>query len=148
STIPFKDELEHVQAYLAIEETRFEDLLTVEFDTPNINFRIPPLTLQPIVENSVKYGVDPELAPMHIKISSVETDDNNVITVTDTGPGFDESSPMQDDNKEPHVALKNIRERLDVMSGGTISISKRAEGGTKVTIIIPKPYNIGKPGDL
>ncbi len=142
STIPFKDELEHVQAYLAIEQTRFEDNLTVEFDTPNTNFRLPPLTLQPIVENSVKYGVDPELNPLHIKITSKETEKDNVITVTDTGPGFDENDPMPDDNKEPHVALKNIRERLDIMSNGSISIEKKAEGGTEVTIIIPKNYEI------
>lgn len=50
-TVPFSDELEHTRAYLAIEQVQFEDSLLVEYDTPCQNFCLPPLTLQPIVEN-------------------------------------------------------------------------------------------------
>ena len=53
-TVPFSDELEHTRAYLAVEQVQFEDSLCVEYDTPHKNFRLPPLTLQPIVENAVK----------------------------------------------------------------------------------------------
>jgi len=56
-TIPFSEELEHAKAYLAIEKVQFEENLFVTYDTPHINFKIPPLTLQPIVENSVKHGL-------------------------------------------------------------------------------------------
>ena len=55
-TVPFSDELEHIRAYLAVEQVQFEDSLCVEYDTPHKNFRLPPLTLQPIVENAVKHG--------------------------------------------------------------------------------------------
>ena len=82
-TIPFKEELEHVRAYLAIEQVRFEDELFVEFDTPHTNFRIPPLTLQPIIENSIKYGVDPESEPLYISVQTNETENGSVITVID-----------------------------------------------------------------
>lgn len=54
-TILFSEELEHTQAYLSIEQAQFEENLFVTYDTPHQNFKIPPLTLQPIVENSVKH---------------------------------------------------------------------------------------------
>ena len=67
--IPFDEELVHTQAYLAVEQVRFEDKLLIEFDTPHMEFCLPPLTLQPIVENAVKYGVDPENSdPLTIKM--------------------------------------------------------------------------------
>ena len=57
-TISFSEELEHTRAYLAVEQAQFEDRLTVEYDTPYTQFRLPPLTLQPIVENAVKHCMD------------------------------------------------------------------------------------------
>ena len=131
--IPFKEELEHTRAYLAVEQTRFEDDLIVEFDTPHIAFRLPPLTLQPIVENSVKYGVNPELDPLVIKVITRKAENGSEVIVEDTGAGFG-----KEDNNEPHTALKNIRERLDIMCNGTLKISPRENGGTVVTIFIPK----------
>lgn len=136
-TIPFRDELEHVRAYLAIEKVRFEGKLFVEFDTPHTNFRIPPLTLQPIIENSIKYGVDPELEPLYITVQTNETDNGSEIIVIDNGPGFDETGNTDDIGREPHIAIGNIRERLSMMCGGTISFSIRDEGGTVVRIRIP-----------
>ena len=130
--VPFTEELEHTRAYLAVEETRFEDDLFVEFDTPYTRFRIPPLTLQPIVENAIKHGLDPELSPLHVTIKTNQTKEGNEITVEDTGPGFEAN-----DNNEPHVALANVKERLQMMCGGTLTISPRENGGTKVTVFIP-----------
>ena len=137
-TIPFKEELEHVRAYLAIEQVRFEDGLFVEFDTPHTNFRIPPLTLQPIIENSIKYGVDPESEPLYISVQTNETENGSEITVIDNGPGFDETDHAAYDNREPHIAIGNIRERLSMMCGGTISFTTRDEGGTVVRIWVPE----------
>lgn len=130
-TIPFSEELEHTRAYLAIEQVQFEDNLIVEYDTPHKNFRVPPLTLQPIVENSIKHGMKPEYVPLHITIRTRQTDFANEIIVEDNGPGF---SPT--DNQEPHIALANIRERLK-MYGGKITIHPRTEGGAMVKVTIP-----------
>ena len=127
--ISFKEEMEHTKAYLAVEQVRYEGSLFVEFDTPHTLFRLPPLTLQPIVENAVKHGVDPELEPLYISIRTRATEHGSEIVVEDTGPGY---APADDD--EPHVALANIRERLEMMCGGSLSIEARREGGTKVTI--------------
>ena len=74
NTIPFANELEHTRAYLAVEQVQFEDSLFVEYDTPHTRFRVPPLTLQPIVENAVKHGMDPDSAPLRICIRTRETD--------------------------------------------------------------------------
>ena len=131
--VPFTEELEHTRAYLAVEQTRFEDSLFVDFDTPFTRFRIPPLTLQPIVENAVKHGLDPELSPLHITIKTRQTENGCEITVADTGPGFGEN-----DNNEPHIALANIKERLKMMCGGTLKIKSCQNGGTTVTVFIPK----------
>jgi len=131
-TIPFPDEVEHTRAYLAVEQARFRDRLLVEFDTQFTGFRIPPLTLQPIVENAVKHGLDPELEPLSISVRSRQQDGFAEIVVTDSGPGF---QPV--DDNEPHIALANIRERLKLMCGGELTISSRDGGGTAVTIRIP-----------
>ena len=133
-TIPFAKELEHTRAYLAVEQARYEGQLYVEFDTPATFFRLPPLTLQPIVENAVKHGLDPELEPLYISVTTEETGRGVRITVVDTGPGF---APTDDSG--PHIAMKNIRERLKTMCGGTLEIEPREAGGTKVTMFIPRP---------
>jgi len=131
-TIAFSEELEHTRAYLAVEQARFRDQLMVEFDTPFTDFRIPPLTLQPIVENAVKHGLDPELEPLFISVSTKEADGYAEITVDDSGPGFTAA-----DDDEPHIALANISERLEMMCRGEMTIGKRDCGGTIVTIRIP-----------
>ena len=143
--IPFTDELEHTRAYLAVEEARFEDLLSVEFDTPFINFRLPTLTLQPVVENAVKHGMDPESDPLHIKVMTRETDRDHLVIVEDNGEGFSDDQDAQAvntaaaaDGEGAHIAISNIRERLESSCGGSLDISAREGGGTIVTIKIPK----------
>ena len=153
NTVPFSDELEHTRAYLAVEQVQFEDGLFVDYDTPHKEFRVPPLTLQPIVENAVKHGMDPESAPLHISIRTRETEAGSEIVVEDDGqgwpsagagagradfapadgPGFDPTAV----GDTPHIALENIRQRLSIMCGGKLTIRPRDGGGTVVTVTIP-----------
>ena len=130
--VPFSEELEHTRAYLAVEQAQFEDQLFVDFDTPHITFRVPPLTLQPIVENAVKHGMDPDSEPLHISIRTRKTDSCSEIIVENTGSDF---TPL--DNSEPHLALQNIRQRLKMMCGGKLKVMPRDGGGTIVKIVIP-----------
>ena len=132
-TIPFTNELEHTRAYLAVEQAQFEDNLLVRWDTPHTHFRLPPLTLQPIVENAVKHGMDPDSAPLRITITTRATEAGSEIIVEDNGPGF---APA--DDAEPHIALTNIQQRLEMMCGGKLTIMPRAEGGTVVKVTIPE----------
>lgn len=132
STIPFSAELEHTRAYLAVEQAQFEDMLLVEFDTPVTNFRLPPLTLQPLVENSVKHGMNPYSGPLHVSVRTRRTEAGIEVIVEDNGPGFD-----PDDESKPHTTLTNIRQRLEMMCGGSLVIRPRDGGGTVATVTIP-----------
>ena len=130
--IPFAAELEHTRAYLAVEQAQYDEMLFVKYDTQFMQFRLPPLTLQPIVENAVKHGINPYSGPLHVLIRTRHTGSGSVITVEDNGPGF---SP--DEDSGPHTALMNIRQRLEMMCGGSMTIRPRDGRGTVVTIIIP-----------
>ena len=132
STIPFSAELEHTRAYLAVEQSQYEEMLVVEFDTPFTQFRLPPLTLQPLAENAVKHGMDPYAGPLRVSIRTRRTDFGVEITVSDNGPGFDPC-----DETKPHPTLTNIRQRLSMMCGGTMEITTSDGGGTVVTLTIP-----------
>ena len=138
SAILFSTELEHTRAYLAVEQALYEDMLIVAYDTPFTRFRLPPLTLQPIVENAVKHGMNPYSGPLRISIRTRRTDAGGSgrsateIIVEDTGPGFNPS-----DESKPHAALENIQQRLEMMCRGTMTILPRKEGGTVVTVTVP-----------
>lgn len=131
-TIAISEELEHTHAYLAVEQAQFEETLFVTFDTPHTLFRVPPLTLQPIVENAVKHGMVASDKPIHITVRTRKTATASEIIVEDDGPGYQ----PKDDN-EPHIALNNIRQRLEMMCKGTLEIYSGDEGGTVVKITIP-----------
>ena len=131
--ILFEKELEHIRAYLAVEQACHEGSLFGEFDTPHTFFRVPALTLQPIVENAVKHGLIPGLPPLYVSIATEDTGMGSRVTVEDTGPGF---SPAKD--SEGHMTLDNIQERLRILCGGTLTIEPRETGGTKVTIFVPR----------
>ena len=137
-TVPFADELTHTHAYLAVEQALHEDSLVVEFDTPHTFFRVPPLTLQPLVENAVKHCIGRIEEPLHISVKTRQTDDGSEITVENNGPDF---APA--DDNEPHIALNNIRLRIEMMCKGTLTITPRESGGTVVKVFIPKKREDG-----
>ena len=130
--IPFEEELAHTRAYLAVEKTRFGDRLEVTYDTPDTVFSLPPLTLEPIVENAVKHGMDPDLDTLHILIRTRRADGGNEISVINDGAAF---SLTETDNDG--VGLKNVSERLALMCGGTLRITPREDGGAIVTLWVP-----------
>ena len=132
-TIPFSEELEHTRAYLAVEQAQFEDMMFVEYNTPHTQFRVPPLTLQPIVENAVKHGMDPDGDPLRITVTTRKTDTFSEIVVENNGSDYEPA-----DVDEPHTALKNIRQRLELMCGGRLTIMPRKGGGTTVKVTIPR----------
>ena len=131
--IPFEEELAHTRAYLAIEQVRFEDKLNVTFDTPHTDFVLPPLTLQPIVENAVKHGMDPERGFLNVVIRTRAVEDGSEIVVENDGADFDAA-----DEGSGRIGLSNTRERIRGMCGGTLSIEPRDGGGTVVRLWIPK----------
>ncbi|MBO5552221.1 MAG: histidine kinase [Lachnospiraceae bacterium] len=138
--IPFEDELKHTKAYLAVVKMRYEDLLFVEYETEYTAFNIPPLTLEPIAENAVKYGLDPEAAPLHVLIRTEKKEGYAEIVVENSGSGFslndDEEYGLPDDGTI-HIGLKNVMERLKTLCGGTLTIVPGEGDGTVAAIRVP-----------
>ena len=132
--ILMSQEMEHVRHYISIENVRFSDM-TFTFEMNCDDFRIPALTIQPIVENAIKHGLMKLSRGGTINVVSYETDTDYCISVTDDGAGFD-TSVLIDEKK--HLGLRNIRERLRVMVNGNLDIQSTVGVGTKVIITIPK----------
>lgn len=130
--IPFEEELEHTRAYLSVEQARFEDKLVVTFDTPHTEFRLPPLTLQPIVENAVKHGMDPEIDRMTIIVRTRKVDGGSAIVVENDGADF-----TLPEDVEEGVGLSSTRVRVERMCGGSLEIAPRDGGGAVVTLFLP-----------
>ena len=138
--IPFTEEYQHIQTYLSLEQIRFRDKLGVIYDVEVTDFKLPPLTVEPLVENAVKHGVTKRRGGGRLKISTRRTDEGVLITVADTGVGFDPDTYMEDG--KPHVGIRNVRQRLQNMVGGSLSITS-TENGTVAVVTIPEK-EIGK----
>lgn len=134
--IPFEKEYEHIQTYLDLEKIRFGDDLEIIYDIGFTNFKVPPLTVQPLVENAVKHGVTKKRGGGSVTISTRETAEACIITISDTGKGFDLQNYENDGRL--HVGIKNVRERLEVMAGGKLEITSEKDIGTKAAVTIPK----------
>ena len=134
--IPFKQELNHTQNYLWLEQRRFGDRLQVEYSIQTEDFRIPALTLQPIVENAVRYGVMKKECGGKVSISVRASEDAFLITVQDDGTGFDPYKPRSDGRT--HIGISNVGDRLRVMCGGSLDINTIPGYGTTAVISIPR----------
>lgn len=134
--IAFERELEHTRHYLSLERLRFPDALNVVWKIGPTLFRVPTLTLQPIVENAVRYGVTKKEEGGTVEISTSETPGAFVITVADDGVGYDLSKPQYDGRT--HIGIDNVRSRLARMVGGTLEIDSAPGKGTVAVITIPK----------
>jgi len=134
--IPFEKELMHTKSYLSLEGKRFGSRLSVEYDIRAMDFTIPALTIQPIVENAVRHGLMPKYTGGKVKVASYETDDGYKVEIIDDGVGFDPKDLPGD--ADAHVGIWNVRERLRIMCGGKMDIESSPGRGTKVMISIPK----------
>ncbi len=133
--IPFSKEYEHIQTYLSLELIRFRGKLNVIYDVEVTNFKLPPLTVEPLVENAVKHGVTKKRGGGTVTVSTRKTTQGIQITVADTGVGFDPDTYMSDG--KPHVGIRNVKERLEKMVGGGLSITS-SENGTVAVVTIPE----------
>jgi len=131
--IPFEKELEHVKLYADIEMIRFP-FITVEYFIEDRDFCLPTLSVQPLVENAIRHGVRIREDGL-VTIRSWKDIDAHIITITDNGIGFDINAPEQKDRK--HIGIRNVRERLEKMCGGTLTINSTIGEGTSVVISIP-----------
>lgn len=143
SIVPFEEEFENVRCFLRLEKIRYGNKLNVLYDLEEEDFEIPILTLQPIVENAVKHGVGNKKGGGTVYISTACDNDNIIIKVKDDGVGVSAKSiddiPVLHDGKS-HVGLTNVKERIEIMTGGSLEFYSEKGKGTVVTIKIPKDF--------
>lgn len=136
--IPFEKELTHVRDYLYLEVMRFEERITARWEISFTDFLLPSLTLQPIVENAIRHGITKKEEGGTLTIKNEKTADSVLITITDDGAGFDTAAPL--DESRPHIGLENVRRRLEIQCGGSLSIRSVPGKGTTVIISLPLCY--------
>ena len=134
--ISFADELKHLQAYLSLEKIRYDDDLDIKYDIKATEFFIPPLTVQPLVENAVNHGISDLPGGGLVTISTEEKRDYYEIRVSDNGVGFDPETIPEDERS--HLGIMNVRSRLNIMCHGTLDIKSAPGDGTVAIIQIPK----------
>jgi len=145
--VPLAEELELVREYLAIEEARFPDRLRTVVRAPDdaLDCLVPPLILQPLVENAVRHGVSAISSAGVVEVLATRENGQLRLTVRDDGPGPAQASARPGSG----TGLRNTRERLEQLYGAGASLDVRdaAGGGTLVTVEIPLARNGGRALD-
>ncbi len=128
-------EVDFAAAYLAIQATRMQGRLRYRLDLPEElrDIPLPPLLLQPLLENAVIHGVEAEPAGGEIEFSARRTDDRLLLRVSDTGAGISESGPSSG------TGLRNVRDRLRLRYGRTAALELTPASPQGVTALISIP---------
>ena len=110
------------------------DMDAYEYEIQDSDFTIPPLTLQPMVENAIRHGVRVRKEGV-VRVLTKKTAAGHEIIIRDNGKGFDAKEAETKEGQ--HLGIRNVRERVESMCGGTLTIESTEETGTVVTITIP-----------
>ena len=130
--------MEHVNHYFSLEKNRFGDRVNIVYDIGVSDFMLPPLTLQPIVENAVRYGITKKEEGGIVTIKTRETDEDYIITIHDDGVGFDINNIRIKDDKRTHVGIENVKKRLIDQCNGGLDIQSIPDKGTTVVLRVNK----------
>lgn len=150
--VPLQQEIENMNNYLFIQKILWDNRLTVELvTTPNIESRLVPVfILQPLVENSIKHGLD-NRSYGHIQIEIKETGTGLSLKIQDDGQGIppvslqllqewlsEDENELQFDTIE-HIGIRNIYNRIRLLYGkkSSFTIENAPQGGTIIQIILP-----------
>lgn len=141
--IPFEQELFHTQHYLNLEKRRFGERLNIVYDINETDFKVPPLSLQPIVENAVKHGIMPREEGGTVVIRSEWMNNAYLITVLDDGVGFVNDGTIHSkkktrQNDHSGIGINNVQSRIRILCKGNLKIVSEPAKGTKVIITIPE----------
>jgi signal transduction histidine kinase len=135
--VPLAEELELVEEYLAIESARFRDRLHTRVVAPRetLDCLVPPLILQPLVENAIRHGISAVSTATRVEVMATLTGNHLYLTVHDDGPGVTSRSPQPGTG----TGLRNTRERLAQLygPGDHLRVEDAPSGGTIVTVDIP-----------
>lgn len=135
--VTVEDELEHVRQYLYIQKERYEDKLSYEIDAPKdlLDYTVPKIVLQPIVENSIYHGIKPLDGPGRIMVTVREEDDRLIFTVSDNGIGFDpDAAAAVKPSLSERVGLRNVDQRLKLYYGPEYGVTLHSVPGAGCSV--------------
>jgi len=135
-------ELDMAQSYLSLMQARMADRLAFRIEASEAarGARLPPLLLQPLIENAIHHGLEPKLEGGHIVIEASVAQGQLRLTVRDDGLGLD--APRRSGRRGHGMALANIRARLQSRYGERASLQlQAAEPGTQALLEIPYETN-------
>ncbi|WP_379136113.1 histidine kinase [Paenibacillus sp. sgz500958] len=153
-----REELKHIERYLALQKARFGGRMQVVFDWNDdlMELKIPKLSIQTLVENCIKHALEKVSSTITITIKAHITSSFTVITVEDNGPGFTperleqvlgslqteweevEESSMEESENES-IGLKNLNTRLKLLYGEEAALLIRSDsGGTEMDMLLPR----------
>ena len=138
---PLQDEFDRLADYLALMAVRMGPRLSFSLDLPDAlrAVPVPPLLLQPLVENSIRHGLEPKLEGGSIRVQAQMQGGRLFLAVTDSGLGWDASTPLATMPLTSGFGLTQVRERLHTRYGaeGAIEVVAIPSGGTRVSISFP-----------
>lgn len=138
--VPIRDEVKHLEDYVALQKMRYSNAFLVEFllDENTLNVQIPSFILQPIIENAIFYGLQVNRL-LVIKVEAELADQDLYITISDNGIGMSQEKITEIFNKEVQmssVGILNVHERIRILYGGAygLTIEQNEPEGTKVIL--------------
>src|SRR6266545_2482882 len=136
--VPLRQELDFLERYLQIEQTRFQDRLAVEMSVESglDNILVPSLILQPLVENAIRHGIEPREDTGRVRIAAHRVDGMLELKVSDNGPGLPETEAAP---RREGVGLSNTRSRLSHLYGANhrFELTPASGGGLEARLLIP-----------
>ena len=145
--VSIEDELQNIENYLFIQKERYSDIINYRMEILGGcgKCKIPKMTLQPLVENSIYHGIKEKDESGCITIRAIGEKDRVILEVEDDGIGmsdteFEKILEKKDEKGKKHVGLKNVHERIKLYFGEEygLSLKKEVETGTCIQITIPK----------
>ena len=141
----FSEILKMTDSYIRLEQMRFGEKIKAEYDCAETGFSMPPLIIQPLVENAIKHGLVGKKGGGTVKISSHKEGSDVVICIEDNGLGMDcedeDKNKSTDLDTRSHIGIASARERLKLLCNGEMKIQSEKDCGTKITIRIPLEDN-------
>ena len=131
--VSFERELGFVKNYLELEKIRFGDELKVEYRISDTDFMVPPISIQPLVENAVKHGISKKRGGGTVRISAFREGDHHVVSIDDDGAGFDVNYRSEGTG----IGIDNVRKRLKIGCGADLFIESEKNKGTHIRVCIP-----------
>jgi len=140
STVPLVEEIDFIEKYLKIQKVRFQDRLaySIEYEKEVESLLIPPLLIQPFVENAIIHGLEPLEKGGKVELHITHTPKALMIHISDNGVGYENSKSMGS-STSTHFGIENVSERITLYYGNKakLSIEQREKNGTLVSLTLP-----------